>query len=760
MGDVVWETTTSPILIELVGADYIWFENMTLKDTTSAGQNVIFLSGGANYNKVEGCHVKGQNISTTSNLYAVIKDNNGIDEGNMFKDNIVEGGSYGIYAYGGGSTSLQDGLKIIGNEVKDFYYMGTYCYYNNDITYNGNNIHSNGTYVYKYGAYFYYAMGTIEMIGNHIYPDSPTNGFVYPLYMSQAVGSSPLNRDMIANNVIVGGWEGSTYTLYGARFYNASFKNFHHNTFINIDGSSSSYAFLASGNNVCEYANNIYAALPTDTSASYAYGSGYGAYHTGGAVLVSDHNDYYSGGTYPLYYNGGLDLATHQANNNLDLNSYDVDPNFIDTVQAILCNDMLDNAGMALGINEDIWGNLRNANTPDIGAVEFTGVGNFSLGPDTTICDASTVLYIGGATSSLTWLDGNSNVIGTGSSLNVDGSTVMPVSVNFSNSCGSASDDVALDFVPNVSMDETMHLCAGESEVLMPDGSGSVNASYTWFPTNETTSQITIDGPGVYSVHKSEDGCESDATILVTQSQAVDLVDVEACQSSLPYSADATINAGDSYAWSDGGTSATNDISTTGVYYVTATDTLGCASVDSMYFEAIDIPSAVIASDSHTSTLFFFNSMQSTGVGSNGTYAWDFGDGNTSSMANPSNIFPWSGPAVTYTVTLVITNACGTSEPTTFDVTVDPLGIDGVNGIENLSIYPNPSNGMITIEMGMIDEGSIQIKDVTGRTVAQIPFNSNQIQVDLNDYQARGTYFVEFRDSDQNLIAIKKVVKQ
>lgn len=49
---------------------------------------------------------------------------------------------------------------------------------------------------------------------------------------------------------------------------------------------------------------------------------------------------------------------------------------------------------------------------------------------------------------------------------------------------------------------------------------------------------------------------------------------------------------------------------------------------------------------------------------------WTFGDGNTSTLQNPSHVYAAPG---TYTTTLVITNARGCSDTTSLDITVNPL---------------------------------------------------------------------------------------
>lgn len=113
--------------------------------------------------------------------------------------------------------------------------------------------------------------------------------------------------------------------------------------------------------------------------------------------------------------------------------------------------------------------------------------------------------------------------------------------------------------------------------------------------------------------------------------------------------------------------------------------------------------------------------------------------------------------AGSWEVTYDITGTCSYINTTTVNV-IDCLGLTDEDKYE-ISIYPNPTNGLITITTGNVDQGTIVIKDVLGKTVALFNFNSNKLTVDLNDFQARGTYFVEFFDQENNLMTVKKVVK-
>lgn len=749
---VTWTTTTENTTITLSGADYIWIEDLTLTNTNTSGQKVVELNGGASYNMITRSHLVGVSTSTTSNLSSTIYNSSGIDGYNTISDNLIENGSYGIYNYGSSTTDLEPMNTISGNTVQNFYYQGIYNYYQEGLTVNYNTVTTNSSYTSLRGIYNYYTQGDIEFVGNHVYPQAGTDGFLYAMYFSQAVGNDPFDRDLIANNILVAGRPGETGSVYALYMANADMKNIYHNTCIAIDGGTFTRAVYVSGNDGCDYVNNIFALLPSDSNSTY--GAGYAMYYVSGALFESNNNDFYAPNSgSPIYFTGAYsDLAAYQTATGNDMNSYETNPNFIDTLAGILCNDTLDGAGAALSsVMMDIDMNMRNSMTPDIGAREFQGVGSLTLGPDTTICDDEAVLMVGAGGTSVNWTDANNTVLSTGNMITVNQGTTFPVSVSYTNLCGSASASVSLDFVPNVSLDSALHLCADETETLAPDGSGSPNATYTWFPTAEVTSQIDVDAPGVYSVTKSEDGCLSQASITVTQSDELTLVDAEACNANLPFTVDATIFGGNSYNWSGGASTSTaqNDFTTTGDYAITATDSFGCTVVDTFNLEVIDIPVAVIANDSHSSNLFFFNSMASQGVGSNALYFWNFGDGDTSSAANPAHLFPWNGQPQTFTVTLTITNDCGTSETVSFDITSDPLGVNTAPSLNALSIYPNPSNGLITIN-GEFNSTSLdaQVVDLSGRVVldlSNVNTSSNQVMLDLQGLAA-GSYHVKLID--------------
>ena len=62
---------------------------------------------------------------------------------------------------------------------------------------------------------------------------------------------------------------------------------------------------------------------------------------------------------------------------------------------------------------------------------------------------------------------------------------------------------------------------------------------------------------------------------------------------------------------------------------------------------------------------------------------------------------------------------------------------------ENFKIFPNPSNGIFTIERELLAEkDAYQITDITGKIIANGKLNDKQTQIDLSSAQS-GIYFLK-----------------
>jgi hypothetical protein len=100
------------------------------------------------------------------------------------------------------------------------------------------------------------------------------------------------------------------------------------------------------------------------------------------------------------------------------------------------------------------------------------------------------------------------------------------------------------------------------------------------------------------------------------------------------------------------------------------------------------------------------------------SYLWDFGDGTTSTLANPTHTYANPG---TYTVKLISTNACGNTEKTATVVMTSSTNDLSAEAVIRLT--PNPTSGDFAVELNATNSlGEVQfnVLDATGRLVSQV----------------------------------------
>lgn len=121
-------------------------------------------------------------------------------------------------------------------------------------------------------------------------------------------------------------------------------------------------------------------------------------------------------------------------------------------------------------------------------------------------------------------------------------------------------------------------------------------------------------------------------------------------------------------------------------------------------------------------------------------YMWDFGDGNTSTLQNPSHTYANSGA---YQVTLTVTTENDCERTFTSTVTIQPDGVE-IPGLQNFSIYPNPFRDNAVIEFDLVEPSSVRLEvfDMMGRSLEVLTstdLNSGSHKFVLNDDAYRTT---------------------
>ncbi|MFN0202327.1 MAG: S8 family serine peptidase [Bacteroidia bacterium] len=134
-------------------------------------------------------------------------------------------------------------------------------------------------------------------------------------------------------------------------------------------------------------------------------------------------------------------------------------------------------------------------------------------------------------------------------------------------------------------------------------------------------------------------------------------------------------------------------------------------------------------------------------------WAWNFGDGNTSTLQNPSHTYTQAG---TYTVSLTANGGACTSSASAQITVAYSVGLDKPV-TQNVRIYPNPTTGIITLETDFLptENSFVAIYDVLGKEVVRTALTNASQPIDLQKLEA-GTYWVKVITNKE--LGIAKVV--
>ena len=290
--------------------------------------------------------------------------------------------------------------------------------------------------------------------------------------------------------------------------------------------------------------------------------------------------------------------------------------------------------------------------------------------------------------------------------------------------------------------------------------SGSTGYSYFW-NTGSTSEDLSGLPAGTYNVSVVDtNGCTYPDTFTVNFMYTNPTVNLGA-DTTLCDGASVTLDASASgltgYAWSTSDTSASISVNTAGTYSVVVTDSNTCTGTDSVTVSTAVTPTSDFSADTSGCPTVNFSDLS---TGSPASWSWNFGDGGSSTSASPSNTYGSNG---TYTVELTTTNGCG-SDTTTMDITISCIvSIDeGILG-EAVNIYPNPNNGVFSIEIEGLQQqtAEILVLDLNGKTVFQ-KMISNMTSMELTNVDlqnlSKGTYFAKVKVGEHELV--RKVMIQ
>lgn len=239
--------------------------------------------------------------------------------------------------------------------------------------------------------------------------------------------------------------------------------------------------------------------------------------------------------------------------------------------------------------------------------------------------------------------------------------------------------------------------------------------------TNDQSPSHTYDAPGSYEVcltAANEVGSTQSCQMVSVLFAPVASFDIDTLDNGLYGFTDLSTNTPSNWAWDfgDGNTSTaqnpTHTFTTAGTFNICLT--AGNAAGDNTVCQSL----AVVLSPqaSFTATMGENGNYTFTDQSTNEptAWAWDFGDGNTSTDQNPTHTFTTTGD---FEVCLMVTNAAGSSNTCqTISVIINDVNDPALGAA--LSVFPNPVSEVLQIQLqDQSTEGAfLQVIGLNGQT--------------------------------------------
>ena len=211
-----------------------------------------------------------------------------------------------------------------------------------------------------------------------------------------------------------------------------------------------------------------------------------------------------------------------------------------------------------------------------------------------------------------------------------------------------------------------------------------------------------------------------------------------------------TAVSGTSYLWSTSETTQSIVATQSATYSVDLTNQFGCISSDSIILTINDSPIINLGND--TSLKMSWTSLVlDPGVGF-ASYVWNDLSTNQTYTVDPSAM---TAGTSTYSVVVMDANNCTATD--SIDILIlNDVGISDADDLSSIKIYPNPSIGIVTLEIEGMD-GSVELNlyDSYGKLLQNEFLNDFQNgmkkEIDLQSY-AKGIYYLRIVNANKNYL--------
>ena len=298
--------------------------------------------------------------------------------------------------------------------------------------------------------------------------------------------------------------------------------------------------------------------------------------------------------------------------------------------------------------------------------------------------------------------------------------------------------EVTYDVPLNIVLQDTLILCDSIPKALSV---GDIVADFLWSPTGETTPEIMVNTPGIYSVTASN-GCGDfiDSTEVISMlSPTINIGnDTIICFGESLLLIPQITGEGE-LIWSTNETTNEIFISEEGEYSVSIENECG-ESADTIYL-SVDVNDFAFTSD----TIFISggDSCLLSGVEGYSSYTWSTGDTTQTITVSQTG---------TYCLTVIDSVGC---EATDSIVVARPYNVSSLSFLENIKIYPNPVTDELIIE-GLTGNEEITVRDLLGRETLFEVVNNEPLNINLSDL-SKGVYIITIKlKSDSKVFKILK----
>jgi PKD repeat protein len=403
---------------------------------------------------------------------------------------------------------------------------------------------------------------------------------------------------------------------------------------------------------------------------------------------------------------------------------------------------------------------------------------------DITWAKSSQVIGINGVSTFATWMN-HFNYATTGEEdaletprIDLSGvnAAYLTFDVAYARFNNTYSDGLRIDLSTNcgASYDTTIYLKQGTNLATVPD-QGSLfipSLSGHWrhdsidlTPFLNNTISVRFVALNGYGNSLFLDNINITASGIASPSAAFTVSDSTPCAGDIVTFTDASTGSVTAYNWNFGSNANPQTATTAGPHQVVysgagnptvtlqVTNPAGANSTTQSLSVSDKPMAAFTATNSDTLSVDFTD--QSTGNPS--TWNWDFGDGNSSQVQNPTHTYASGG---SYVVTLTAGNTCGSTD-SVFTVYVSGIGIDENSFAAGIEIMPNPASNIVQLQATFEQVTTLQVEliDITGKLLLERDWNNasmgNDLQLDVRSL-AEGVYFIRMYNATNQ--ATKKLV--